>query len=86
MMQISNVELNRKIQNNNPKMYIEIELPVQNSWVLKNEIIILDVNKEQYTLDREELLGDSVIWKHNKSQISLKPLTDKLDELYGRLG
>jgi hypothetical protein len=86
MEQISNVELNRKMQDDNTKMYIEFELPVENRWKLKNEIIILDVASEQYTLDREELLGDSVIWKFNKSKISLRPLTEKLDKLYSEIG
>jgi hypothetical protein len=86
MIQVSNIELNRLIQDADTKMYIDFELPPKNMYVRKNEVIILDVNNEQYTLHREDFLNDVVIWWHNNSMISLKNLSARLEKMYSELG
>jgi hypothetical protein len=82
---ISNVELNKVLQQNDAKMYIDGELEPRNMYIRKNEIVILDVDNEQYYLDREEFYNDVVIWVFNKSNISLKPLIDNLNKLYSEM-
>jgi hypothetical protein len=82
---ISNLELYRILTSpylDKAELFIDGELPCRNMYIRKTEIIVLEVDGTQYHLDREEFYNDVVIWNFNKSQITFKPLSKKLDELY----